>query len=97
VVTVSQFTWFNNVECRMTRSVRQNPFVPNVPHESEKNDKRLAHQRERKWIHDHLTPSSATTEDFDIVAFHEHPKSGRHIFAKHGKAMHAEDAGAFRK
>jgi hypothetical protein len=58
----------------MTRSVRQNPFVPKVPNDSEKNDKRLAHQRERKWIHDHLTPTSATAEDFDIVNFHEHPK-----------------------
>jgi hypothetical protein len=81
----------------MTRSVRQNPFVPNIPNESEKNDKRHAHQRERKWIHDHLTPTAATAEDFDIVSFHEHPKSGRDLFAKHGKALHAEDAGAFRK
>jgi hypothetical protein len=81
----------------MTRSVRQHPFVPNVPNESEKNDKRLAHQRERKWIHDHLSPTSATTEDFDIVSFHEHPKSGRDYFAKHGKALQTEDAVAFRK
>jgi hypothetical protein len=81
----------------MTRSVRQNPFVPNVPNESEKSDKRLAHMRERKWIHDHLTPTAATTEDFDIPTFHEHPKSGRDLFAKHGKAMHAEDVVAFRK
>lgn len=81
----------------MTRSVRQNPFVPNAANESEKNDKRLAHQRERKWIHDHLTPTTATTEDFDIVSFHEHPKGGRDTFAKHGKALHTEDAIAFRK
>jgi hypothetical protein len=81
----------------MTRSVRQNPFVANIPNESEKNDKRLAHQRERKWIHDHLTPTAATMVDFDIPTFHEHPKSGRDLFAKHGKALHAEDVTAFRK
>jgi hypothetical protein len=81
----------------MTRSVRQNPFVPNIAHDSEKNDKRLAHQRERKWIHDHLTPQAAAVEDFDIVSFHEHPKSGRDLFAKHGKVLHAQDAMAFRK
>jgi hypothetical protein len=81
----------------MSRSVRQNPFVAKSSHESEKNDKKLAHQRERKWIHDHLTPQAATTEDFDIVDFHLHPKSGRDLFAKHGKEMHAELASAFRK
>jgi hypothetical protein len=91
------FTWFNNVECKMTRSVRQNPFVANTAYESEKNDKRLAHQRERKWIHDHLKPTEAGAEDFDIPNFHEHPKSGRNLFAKHGKELHAEDTGAFRK
>jgi hypothetical protein len=91
------FAWFNNVECTMTRSVRQHPFVANTAYESEKNDKRLAHQRERKWIHDHLTPTAATAEDFDIPTFHEHPKSGRDLFAKHGKALHAEEAAAFRK
>jgi hypothetical protein len=81
----------------MTRSVRQNPFVPNATNESEKNDKRLAHMRERKWIHDHLTPSAATKEDFDIPTFHEHPKSGRDLFAKHGKVLQVEEATAFRK
>jgi hypothetical protein len=81
----------------MTRSVRQNPFIANSSHESEKNDKKLAHQRERKWIHDHLTTQAATTEDFDIVSFHEHPKSGRGVFAKHGKVLQAEEASAFRK
>ena len=81
----------------MTRSLRQNPFVPNSNNESEKSDKVLAHQRERKWIHDHLTPSMATTEDYDIVSFHKHPRSGRGSFAKAGKSLHAEDAGAFRK
>jgi hypothetical protein len=81
----------------MTRSVRQNPFVANTAYESEKNDKRLAHMRERKWIHDHLTPGAAAVEDFDIPTFHEHPKSGRDLFAKHGKALHAEIATAFRK
>jgi hypothetical protein len=80
----------------MSRSVRQNPFVANSSHESEKNDKKLAHQRERKWIHDHLTPEAAVQEDFDIVKFHEHPKSGRGLFAKHGKELNVE-ASAFRK
>jgi hypothetical protein len=91
------FAWFNNVEYKMTRSVRQHPFVANTAYESEKNDKRLAHMRERKWIHDHLKPTAAVVEDFDIPTFHEHPKSGRDLFAKHGKALHAEAASAFRK
>ena len=81
----------------MTRSLRQNPFVPNSHNESEKSDKIIAHQRERKWVHDHLNPVRATIEDFDIVAFHNHPRSGRDTFAKAGRSFHADDAGAFRK
>ena len=82
----------------MTRSLRQNPFVPNSTHASEKHDKVLAHQRERKWFHDHLNPVAATIEDFDIVDFHLHPKGGHGLFfAKAGKALHTEDACAFRK
>jgi hypothetical protein len=81
----------------MSRSVRHHPFLARSSHESEKSDKVLAHQRERKWIHDHLTPQVAAVEDFDIVSFHEHPKSGRDFFAKHGKELHAQEAAAFRK
>lgn len=80
----------------MTRSIRQVPFLPNTSHESEKNDKRLAHQRERKWFSDHLQPQ-AVSEDFDIIAHHEHPKSGRGTFAKHGKAWAEGEAAAHRK
>ena len=81
----------------MTRSTRHHPFTPNSTHISEKSDKVLAHQRERKWIHDHLNPVAATVEDYDIVTFHNHPKGGRDTFAKAGRSLHAADVGAFRK
>jgi hypothetical protein len=80
----------------MSRSHR-NPFIANAPIESEKADKQRAHQRERKWFHDHLQPNVVQEEDFDIVSFHEHPKSGRVIFAKHGKAFAEENTQAHRK
>ncbi len=80
----------------MTRSVRQTPFLSNTAHESEKKDKRLAHQRERKWIKDHLHPEQVT-EDFDLATPHEHPKSGRDSFAKKGKAWAEGEASAHRK
>jgi hypothetical protein len=80
----------------MTRSVRQTPFLPNSAHESEKNDKQLAHQRERKWIKDHLHPEHVN-EDFDLAAPHEHPKSGRDSFAKKGKALAQGEPSARRK
>jgi hypothetical protein len=81
----------------MSRSVRHHPFIANSTNESEKADKQMAHQRERKWIHDHLKPGAAVIDDFDIVTFHEHPRSGRDLFAKHGKELHAGEAAAFRK
>lgn len=80
----------------MTRSVRQTPFLSNTTRESEKKDKQLAHQRERKWLHDHLQPESVG-EDFDIVDHHEHPKSGRDTFAKKGKALAQGEPSAHRK
>jgi hypothetical protein len=69
----------------MSRSTRHTPLVPVTNMESEKNEKRLAHQRERKWLHDHLKPNLAVVEDFDIVNYHEHPHSGSDSFAKQGK------------
>lgn len=81
----------------MSRSVRNHPFLANTSHESEKSDKQRAHQRERKWFHDHLHPSDVVAEDFDIIVFHEHPKSGRVNFAKHGKAFHGYTETALRK
>jgi hypothetical protein len=80
----------------MTRSVRQSPFLPNSSHESEKSDKRQAHQRERKWVHDHLHPEHVN-EDFELAAPHVHPKSGRDSFAKKGKTRADGAASAHRK
>ncbi len=80
----------------MTRSHRT-PFIANAPIESEKTDKKLAHQRERKWFNDHLHANVVQKEDFDIVSFHEHPKSGRHLFSKHGKALDESNVAAQRK
>jgi hypothetical protein len=81
----------------MSRSLRNHPFLANSSHESEKTDKQRAHQRERKWFNDHLHPTDATIEDFDIINFHEHPKSGRALFAKNGKAFHGGEMAALRK
>jgi hypothetical protein len=72
-------------EQMMARSVRHTPLVPRTTTESEKKDKQLAHHRERKWVHDHLNPQIAGAEDFDIVAFREHPRAGRDAFGKDGK------------
>jgi hypothetical protein len=69
----------------MARSVRRTPLIPRKAIESEKLEKRLAHQRERKWVHDHLSPEVAADEDFDLVTFHEHPRKGRAAFGKDGK------------
>jgi hypothetical protein len=86
----------------MSRSLRHSPIVPIAKIESEKDEKRLAHQRERKWLHDHLNPQTATTEDFEIEAFKEHPHSGRIMFSKDGKEFigsraRFEDPRALRK
>jgi hypothetical protein len=75
----------NDKESHMSRSLRHSPIVPVANIESEKAEKRLAHHRERKWLHDHLNPQTATKEDFEIETFHEHPHSGRILFAKDGK------------
>lgn len=69
----------------MTRSMRHTPIVPVTKNETEKNDKRLAHQRERKWLHDHLNPQTAADEDFEIARFYHHPREGRETFSKDGK------------
>ncbi len=69
----------------MARSMRHTPLVPRTNTPTEKKEKKLAHQRERKWLHDHLTLQTATIEDFEIEAFHEHPHSGRETFGKYGK------------
>jgi hypothetical protein len=69
----------------MARSLRHTPIVPRANIPTEKDEKKLAHQRERKWVHDHLTLQAATVEDFELVKFHEHPRGGREMFAKDGK------------
>ncbi len=69
----------------MTRSVRHTPIIPVANSETEKGDKKIAHHRERKWVHDHLTLQAATVEDFELAKFHEHPRAGRELFAKDGK------------
>ncbi|MFT3671421.1 hypothetical protein [Aestuariivirga sp.] len=69
----------------MSRSKRRTPIIPVANIESEKTEKRLAHQRERKWLHDHLNPRTASMEDFDIKMFHLHPHSGRDSFSKGGR------------
>ncbi len=69
----------------MSRSLRHTPIVPRTNVETEKDEKRLAHQRERKWLHDHLTLQAATMEDFEPELYHLHPRAGRADFGKDGK------------
>ncbi len=69
----------------MSRSQRHTPIIPVANHESEKSEKRAAHHRDRKWLHDHLNPQTASAEDFDIKEFHLHPHSGRDNFSKGGR------------
>jgi hypothetical protein len=69
----------------MSRSMRHTPIIPATNKDTEKKDKQLAHQRERKWLHDHLNVQTATVEDFEIDVFHHHPREGRELFAKDGK------------
>jgi hypothetical protein len=69
----------------MARSTRHTPLVPRSNSETEKKEKQLAHQRERKWVHDHLTLQTASVEDFELLAFTHHPREGRETFGKDGK------------
>ncbi len=69
----------------MARSMRHTPIVPVAKNETEKDDKRHAHQRERKWLHDHLNPQTVANEDFELEQFRHHPREGRELFAKDGK------------
>jgi hypothetical protein len=69
----------------MSRSLRHTPIVPRLNVVTEKEEKRIAHHRERKWLHDHLKPTEAAAEDFDIPTFHLHPHAGHDTFAKGGK------------
>ncbi len=69
----------------MTRSMRHTPIVPRTNTETEKKDKQIAHQRERKWVHDHLNISAATIEDFELDTLHHHPRGGQMTFGKDGK------------
>jgi hypothetical protein len=69
----------------MARSLRHTPIVPRANIDTEKDEKRMAHHRERKWVHDHLNPQNATTEDFELKSHHLHPKAGRETFSKDGK------------
>lgn len=69
----------------MARSMRHTPLVPRTNTDTEKKDKQIAHQRERKWVHDHLILQAATAEDFELDTFHNHPRAGREEFGKDGK------------
>ncbi len=69
----------------MARSLRHTPIVPRANIETEKDEKRIAHHRERKWVHDHLKLQHVTAEDFEIKMHHLHPKAGRELFGKDGK------------
>lgn len=86
----------------MSRSQRRSPIIPRSNTETEKSEKKLAHQRERKWLHDHLNPQTVTMEDFEIETFHLHPRAGRVAFGKDGKEFigsrtRYEDPKALRK
>ena len=69
----------------MSRSRRHIPIMGITNSKSEKDDKQRASMRERKRIKDQIKPHVANTEDFDVVAYVSHPRSGQWVFAKDGK------------
>ena len=69
----------------MARSLRHTPIVPRANIDTEKDEKKAAHHRERKWLHDHLNLQNVTVEDFEPQPHHQHPKAGRESFSKDGK------------
>ena len=65
----------------MSRSFRKSPIFGRTSADSEKADKRAAHQRTRTVLRVALTdPESAADAPLP------HPRSGRYDFAKDGKA-----------
>ena len=69
----------------MSRSRRKTPIAGITSSESESPDKKLAAQRERKWLHNRLSPQTASDPNFDLPLQQAHPKSGGWAFAKDGK------------
>ena len=69
----------------MSRSRRKTPIAGITCSVSESSDKKLAAQRERKWLHNRLSPQASSDPDFDLPLQHAHPKSGGWAFAKDGK------------
>ena len=51
-----------------------------------KDDKQRASMRERKKMKDMTKPHLAVDEDFDVVDYVAHPRSGQWVFAKDGKS-----------
>jgi hypothetical protein len=52
---------------------------------SEKYDKQMASRRTRRWMDAHVSPHAASADDFDLVSYEEHPRSGGFTFRKDGK------------
>ena len=69
----------------MSRSRRQLPIMGITHAKSEKDDKQRAAMRERKKTKDKIKPQFAADEDFDVVNYSMHPRSGQRVFAKDGK------------
>lgn len=66
----------------MSRSKRKAPFFPRTTSVSEKDDKRLAHRKERAYARDAL---GQLDHEEEIEPYTEHPRSGQWVFDKDGK------------
>ena len=69
----------------MSRSHRHKPIMGITNSKSEKDDKQRASMRERKKMKDRIKTHLAADEDFDVVNYAAHPRSGQWMFAKDGK------------
>ena len=70
----------------MSHSRRHKPILGITKSKSEKDDKQRASMRERKKMKDKINPHLAADEDFDVVNYAAHPRSGQWVFAKDGKS-----------
>ena len=70
----------------MSRSRRHKPIMGITNSKSEKDDKQRASMRERKKMKDRIKPHLAANEDFEVVNYVAHPRSGQWVFAKDGKS-----------
>ena len=74
----------------MSRSKRKTPIFPRTGEQSEKDDKRRAHRKERARVRDELTHLDS---DGVVEPHGDHPRHGQWNFGKDGKVYDPEADG----